>query len=285
VSSSKKPQLNFDLHLGVRHQAGLFRSDCGAGSQTYEYVRVVKRVLIPINFSHRRNTLSNQLRKTKYSWEANTFSANQKIPNLVRNPNIYYSLNKRPPLDPILGQINPINTRTHFFTVSPNIVYVCIYFTRQKYCHMYQCDSRRGFGLDIGFINHLYTKLVTTLNCIPVANFHSLQIAIARSKSFSARSVFTSRCLVTASNNCSFRIQFLSDWWLPSNSQILKVKVNLRLTVYCQSVRLGVRPLETHDQSFFLQLNSCGNSPYVTSSPEFFKSKSKLHCDWRSVNQ
>jgi hypothetical protein len=44
-----------------------------------------------------------------------------------------------------------------------------------------------------------------------------------------------------------------------------KVKVTLRLAVYRQSVRLGVKPFEIHDQTFF-QLNSCGNSPYVTSS-------------------
>jgi hypothetical protein len=31
----------------------------------------------------------------------------------------------------------------------------------------------------------------------------------------------------------------------------VKVKVTLRLTVYRQSVRLGVRPLEAHDQRFF----------------------------------
>jgi hypothetical protein len=45
-----------------------------------------------------------------------------------------------------------------------------------------------------------------------------------------------------------------------------KVKVTLRLAVYRQSVRLGDKPLETHDQRLFLQLSSCGNSPYVTSS-------------------
>jgi hypothetical protein len=43
-----------------------------------------------------------------------------------------------------------------------------------------------------------------------------------------------------------------------------KVEVTLGLTVYRQSVRLSVMPLETQDQIFF-QLNSCGNSPYVTS--------------------
>jgi hypothetical protein len=29
---------------------------------------------------------------------------------------------------------------------------------------------------------------------------------------------------------------------------------------------LGARPLEAHDQNFFFQQNSCGNSPYVASS-------------------
>jgi hypothetical protein len=45
----------------------------------------------------------------------------------------------------------------------------------------------------------------------------------------------------------------------------VKVKVTLRLAVYRQSVRLGVKPRETHDQRFF-QLIPCSNSRYVTSS-------------------
>jgi hypothetical protein len=36
--------------------------------------------------------------------------------------------------------------------------------------------------------------------------------------------------------------------------------------VYRHSVCLDVKPLETHDQRFFFQLNPSGNSPYVTSS-------------------
>jgi hypothetical protein len=49
----------------------------------------------------------------------------------------------------------------------------------------------------------------------------------------------------------------------------IKVKVTLRLAVYRQSVRLGAKLLEAHDQRFiitFLQLKPCGRSPYVTSS-------------------
>jgi hypothetical protein len=45
-----------------------------------------------------------------------------------------------------------------------------------------------------------------------------------------------------------------------------------------QSVRLGAKPVEDHDQKFFLQLNPCGRSPYVTDS--------ELLCDWRfTANQ
>jgi hypothetical protein len=50
-----------------------------------------------------------------------------------------------------------------------------------------------------------------------------------------------------------------------TSNLLITVRVTSRLAVYLQSVRLGVKPLETHDQKFF-QLNTCGYSPYVTSS-------------------
>jgi hypothetical protein len=53
---------------------------------------------------------------------------------------------------------------------------------------------------------------------------------------------------------------------LTENQLKFKVRVTLRLTVYSQSVRLGVKPLQTHDQRFFLQQNCCDNSLYVISS-------------------
>jgi hypothetical protein len=45
-------------------------------------------------------------------------------------------------------------------------------------------DSRRGFGLDIGFIDHLNTQLVITLIYRALANLHTLQITRAHSKFF-----------------------------------------------------------------------------------------------------
>jgi hypothetical protein len=46
----------------------------------------------------------------------------------------------------------------------------------------------------------------------------------------------------------------------------VKVKVTLRLVVYRQTVRLGVKPLESHDKRFFFWLNPCSNSAYITFS-------------------
>jgi hypothetical protein len=47
---------------------------------------------------------------------------------------------------------------------------------------------------------------------------------------------------------------------------LLVTRVALRLAIYRQSARLGAKPLETHDQYFSFQLNTCGYSPYVISS-------------------
>jgi hypothetical protein len=42
------------------------------------------------------------------------------------------------------------------------------------------------------------------------------------------------------------------------------VKVTLRLAVFHQSLCLGVKPIETHDQTFLSpQLNPCGNGLYA----------------------
>jgi hypothetical protein len=49
-----------------------------------------------------------------------------------------------------------------------------------------------------------------------------------------------------------------------NQSQSQRIGVTLRLGVYRQSVRLGDKPFETHDQIF--QLNTCLHRPYVPST-------------------
>jgi hypothetical protein len=67
-----------------------------------------------------------------------------------------------------------------------------------EYVHTVTCMSgnRRGIGLEIGFIDHLY--VVTTNNYNTIANFHTLQITIAHTKSFQC--AVTSRFPVTDLN-------------------------------------------------------------------------------------
>jgi hypothetical protein len=43
-------------------------------------------------------------------------------------------------------------------------------------------------------------------------------------------------------------------------------RVTLWLAVYRQSVRLGDKPLEISTSNFLFRLNTCGHSPYVSSS-------------------
>jgi hypothetical protein len=70
--------------------------------------------------------------------------------------------------------------------------------------------------------------------------------------------------LQSQATDCQPRVASTVCRWLVLTSPCLR----LRLAVYRLSVRLGAKPLQTHDQRFFffLQLNTCDNSPYVTSS-------------------
>jgi hypothetical protein len=55
-----------------------------------------------------------------------------------------------------------------------------------------------GYGLHIGYIDHLYTPLGTASNCSAIAELHSLQITTATTKPSPACCVLNSRSLATA---------------------------------------------------------------------------------------
>ena len=58
------------------------------------------------------------------SWETNWFATSQEIPRTSRNPKVHYSTYKRPPLDSILGQPNPVHIPTsHLLQFYPNIIH------------------------------------------------------------------------------------------------------------------------------------------------------------------
>jgi hypothetical protein len=94
-------------------------------------------------------------------------------------------------------------------------------------------DCRWSLNWKIGLIERI--QIVTTSNSI--ANSHILHFTTAHNKS--SQFVFTSRFMVTDPNN----FLCLRPYRLPNVSQLAKLRV----------VRLGGKPLETHDQ-FFLSI-------------------------------
>jgi hypothetical protein len=56
-------------------------------------------------------------------WEACSRSTPQELRNTLRNSRVYYRVRKRPPIVPILSQVNPIHTLPfYFFTIHTNII-------------------------------------------------------------------------------------------------------------------------------------------------------------------
>jgi hypothetical protein len=57
------------------------------------------------------------------SWEANRFSASQKIPRILRNPKVHCRIHKFPPPAPILSKLDPVHTPTsHCPKINLNII-------------------------------------------------------------------------------------------------------------------------------------------------------------------
>jgi hypothetical protein len=113
--------------------------------------------------------------------------------------------------------------------------------------------TRRGFGLDIGFIDHFNTWLVTTLNCSTIANFHTLH----NSRAFS---VFTSSCLITAPTMvCSL---WMAAPFHLTGCQSQSYFTTGGLTPISSSWAPSLLRPTTKD---FFQLNPYGHSPYITS--------------------
>jgi hypothetical protein len=144
---------------------------------------------------------------------------------------------------------------------------------------MYWSDSRRGFGLDIGFIDHLYTRRGPTSDYSATANLHTLQITSAQAKSFPAYCVFTSCSLVTASNSgdssASTFKSSLNGGSLPTDSFLHRLPCRTDLVVpvfFLITPRHGPRRQHTvYSRMLTVSAGMCSRHPTTVCVTPFIK--------------
>jgi hypothetical protein len=91
--------------------------------------------------------------------------------------------------------------------------------SQKVYLLLFDLVTISGVSIGIGFIEHSCTQPTTASNYRAIANSHTQQFTIARTK-FSVSCVFTSCCLVTASNavdSSALYVHALTGQRLPHN--------------------------------------------------------------------
>jgi len=88
------------------------------------------------------------------SWEVNSTSASQEHPHILQNPNFNYHVHNSPPLNPILGNSNPVHNlpicsfKTNFNIILPSTTRSCKWSLYLKFSHHnHTCTSSAVYVL------------------------------------------------------------------------------------------------------------------------------------------
>jgi hypothetical protein len=86
-------------------------------------VRIAPNQDLHVSGVHYQVQVSNISMKLRTSWEANSNSAGQEIPQLLWDPKAHHCVHKSPPLDPTLSQMNSVHTFPPYFPeIHSNII-------------------------------------------------------------------------------------------------------------------------------------------------------------------
>jgi hypothetical protein len=133
-------------------------------------------------------------------------------------------------------------------------------------CHVYECDYRRGLAWWMDLLT-TYIWLGTTNNYSATANLYNSRITTAPAKPSPA-------CLSSQSfpgNGVSqwrfFSLKRSSPFFTDSRTQLTWSDSLYDWRFTASQFVLATSPLRLTTSNFIFQLNACGYSPYVTSSP------------------
>jgi len=76
------------------------------------------------------------------SWDADSLSASQEIPLVLCNPKVHYSVHNRPPLVPVLSQMNPVHILSlYFYNIHSNVILPSTP-TASERCLSFRCSNK-----------------------------------------------------------------------------------------------------------------------------------------------
>jgi len=125
---------------------------------TWRHRRAVFIQIVHITRTLKYSVITNSMEQSP-CWETSSLAANQEVTFLLWNPTVHYSIDKSPPLAPLLGKMNAVNnfqlhlSDIHSYIILPSMP-----------------RSSELFFFLLGFPNKILYALVCVLYALPISS-------------------------------------------------------------------------------------------------------------------